>query len=74
MARNQHYSWTPEIDQQIREMLLKGKSVHAIAVQLKRTVGAIKSRAQILGLSIAMNKTVRDQRNGRETPVDLQKG
>jgi hypothetical protein len=51
--------------------VLDGKSVHAIAARLKRTTGAVRCRASILGLSVAADKTVRDQRNGREQSAPL---
>jgi hypothetical protein len=63
MARRLHNPWTPEVDQQLRAMLLDGKSIAAIAARLKRTMGAVKSRASHLGLSVSVDKAVRDQRN-----------
>jgi hypothetical protein len=63
MQRNLHNPWTPDADQQLREMVLRGKSVHAISARLKRTLRAVRSRAHLLGLSVAIQKAVRDQRN-----------
>jgi hypothetical protein len=63
MTTNQNNSWTPEVEQQLRAMLLKGKSVHAISARLKRTMGAVRSRAHLLGLSVTVDRAVRDRRN-----------
>jgi hypothetical protein len=63
MARNQKNSWTPEADEQLRALVLAGASVHAISAQLKRTMRAVRVRAHLLGLSIAIDEALRNQRN-----------
>jgi hypothetical protein len=67
MARYSNTPWTVEDDQQLRDMALDGKSVPAISAQLNRTIGAVICRAHSLGLSAAIDKTVRDQRHRRES-------
>jgi hypothetical protein len=62
-ATKQNNSWTPEADEQLRAMLLGGKSVLATSARLKRTMGAVRCRASILGLSVCNKRAVRDQRN-----------
>jgi hypothetical protein len=59
----QNNSWTREEDQQLRTMLLGGKSVPAILARLKRTMGAIRSCAGALGLSVSSKRDMQDKRN-----------
>jgi hypothetical protein len=61
--RPQRNIWTPKADDELRAMLLEGKSVAAMVGRLKRTTNAIKARAAILGLSVASDKAIRAQRN-----------
>jgi hypothetical protein len=63
-------SRTPHVDQQLRTVVLKGKSIHAIAARLRCSIGAVRSRANLLGLSAAVDKSVRDRRNRAERPLD----
>jgi hypothetical protein len=42
--------WTPEDDRLLKELLNSGASTALIARKLKRTVGAIQTRKNILGL------------------------
>jgi hypothetical protein len=69
-GENLNDSWTPEVDQQLRAMLLNGKSIPAIAARLKRTMGAVRSRANHLGLSVSVDRAVRDQRNAPRRAVN----
>jgi hypothetical protein len=51
-ARNAKRPWSPEHDKQLREMVEAGKSVTTIALRLKRTVLAVRSRLSILSISV----------------------
>jgi hypothetical protein len=44
--------WEPDEDKQLREMVEAGKSPTMIALRLKRTVGAVRSRLSILKVSL----------------------
>jgi hypothetical protein len=43
--------WTPEEDKELRSKLMAGRPTAEIAIKLKRTIGAVHSRARLLGLS-----------------------
>lgn len=62
LTPNSNRPWTPEEDEQLRAMLLAGKSISVIAVRHKRSPSAIKARAQVLGLSVAADPLMRHQR------------
>ena len=44
--------WEPDEDKQLREMVEAGKSPTMIALRLKRTVGAVRSRLTALRVSV----------------------
>ena len=51
-ARNRRRLWEPDEDKQLREMVEAGKSPTMIALRLKRTVGAVRSRLSVLRITI----------------------
>ena len=58
-ARNTKRPWTPEEDNQLREMAGAGKSIIMIALKFKRTVLAVRGRASILKVAIRGGKRKR---------------
>jgi hypothetical protein len=71
MQRRPHRNiWTREADDELRSMLLAGKSVASISARLKRTTNAVKVRAAMLGLSIASDRTLRAQRNAAKRAIN----
>ena len=48
MIRNHHRPWTEAEDQKLMAMLAKGRSAISISVALRRTTGAVESRASIV--------------------------
>jgi DNA-binding NarL/FixJ family response regulator len=44
--------WEPDEDKQLREMVEAGTSVTMIALRLKRTVSAVRSRLTALGITV----------------------
>ena len=53
--KNNGKPWNIEDDNILKEYLSKGLSIHQIAFELGRTMGAIKSRSEKLGISISNN-------------------
>lgn len=45
--------WTSEEDAALREAIVSGRPIKFIATEFKRTANAVKSRAYVLGLTIA---------------------
>jgi hypothetical protein len=56
-AKRANRSWAPEEDKQLREMLEAGKSVTIVALRLKRTVLAVRSRVSALKISVRRGVT-----------------
>jgi hypothetical protein len=48
--------WTPEEDEQLKSLLMAGRTPAAIAIKLKRTTAAVHRRARVLGLSFKRAK------------------
>jgi DNA-binding NarL/FixJ family response regulator len=44
--------WEPDEDKQLQEMVEAGTSVTMIALRLKRTVSAVRSRLTALGITV----------------------
>jgi hypothetical protein len=49
--------WTPADDEQLRSMLMAGRTAAEIATKLKRSVAAVHRRARVLGLSFKRVRT-----------------
>jgi hypothetical protein len=49
MTRNK---WTPEEDARLKSLIEANMSAHLIAARLKRSVNAVKTRAQVLSISM----------------------
>jgi len=47
-VRNKHRPWTEDDDRRLLNLLAKGKSDMMIGLALRRTTGAVSSRATIL--------------------------
>lgn len=58
-------SWTQADDDQLRAMLVDGKSIAQVAQRIQRTGAAIRNRAQQLRVSFADNLAIRAQRNSK---------
>jgi hypothetical protein len=43
--------WTPEGDEQLKSMIIAGRTAAEIAIKSKRTVEAVYARARVLRLS-----------------------
>jgi hypothetical protein len=43
--------WTPEEDKRLKTLLEANTSIHLVAVKLKRSVAAVRSRAGLLKIS-----------------------
>ena len=56
MRKNLRRPWTPEEDQERREMATTGKGVTVMALRLKRTEVSIRSRLSMLGISVKTAK------------------
>jgi hypothetical protein len=52
VKKNFRRPWTPEEDNQLREMAAAGKSVTLIALRLKRTEMAVRGRMRILRIPV----------------------
>jgi DNA-directed RNA polymerase specialized sigma24 family protein len=48
--------WTPDDDAALRKMVLEGRSPTEIAIELKRSLSAVKARAHRLGISLSLYK------------------
>lgn len=55
--------WTDADDVQLRNMALAGDPVALIAAAIQRTVGATRTQARLLGVSVADNIQFRAKRN-----------
>jgi hypothetical protein len=53
-----YQAWTPEEDNRLRTLLEGGTSIALVAVKLKRTIGATRSRATLIGISFRQIKLV----------------
>ena len=62
--RSSRAPWTPEDGEQLRTMMIVGRTPDQIAIALGRTTAAVWSRARLLGLSFKRVKVI-----GR--PVEL---
>ena len=51
-ARLHTKHWTNVEDEQLRSLAISGMNAWGIARELERTVGAVRSRAEILGISL----------------------
>jgi hypothetical protein len=51
VSTNQINKWTPEEDERLKTLLEANTSVHLVAVKLKRSVVAVRSRASLLKVS-----------------------
>jgi hypothetical protein len=52
-------SWTPEMDERLKQLVQSGASVTRAAAALKRTVGAVQTRARNLGMPFKPRRIVR---------------
>jgi DNA-directed RNA polymerase specialized sigma24 family protein len=48
--------WTPDDDEVLRKMVLEGRSPTEIALELERSISAVKARAHRLGISLGFYK------------------
>jgi hypothetical protein len=51
LPTNQRNKWTPEEEEQLKTLLEANTSIHLVAVKLKRSVVAVRSRAGALKIS-----------------------
>ena len=51
MSTNQVNKWTPEDDERLKTLLESNASIHLVAIKLKRSVVAVRSRASLLKVS-----------------------
>jgi hypothetical protein len=51
VSTNQKNKWTPEEDERLKTLLEGNTSIHLVAVKLKRSVAALRSRAILLKIS-----------------------
>jgi len=49
---NANNKWTPEEDARLKSLIEVNTSAHFIAAELKRSVNAVKARAQVLNISM----------------------
>jgi hypothetical protein len=52
VPENTNNKWTPEEDARLRSLIEANRSAHLIAAGLKRSVNAVKARAQVLSISM----------------------
>ena len=52
MPVNANNKWTPEEDARLKSLIEVNTSAHFIAAELKRSVNAVKARAQVLNISM----------------------
>jgi hypothetical protein len=66
MTRPQFHTtpWTPAEEERLRAMILSGMSVEDIATEHQRSVGAVRSRSEQLGISLK-RVTVKRRRLGQ---------
>ena len=50
MPENSNNKWTPEEDARLKSLIEANTSLHLIAEKLKRSVPAIRARAQVLNI------------------------
>ena len=50
MPENSNNKWTPEEDARLKSLIEDNTSLHLIAEKLKRSVPAIRARAQVLNI------------------------
>ena len=50
MPENSNNNWTPEEDARLKSLIEANTSLHLIAEKLKRSVPAIRARAQVLNI------------------------
>jgi hypothetical protein len=50
VPENTNTKWTPEDDARLKSMIEANTSAHFIAAELKRSVNAVKARAQLLNI------------------------
>jgi DNA invertase Pin-like site-specific DNA recombinase len=55
-AKNLRRHWTPEEDQQLRELIEAGKSLTLIVARLDRTKMAVQHRLQVLKIHLREDK------------------
>jgi hypothetical protein len=51
VSTNQINKWTPEEDERLKTLFEANTSIHLVAVKLKRSVVAVRSRAGLLNVS-----------------------
>jgi hypothetical protein len=51
VSTNQRNKWTPEEDRQLKTLVEANTSIHLVAVKLKRSVFAVRTRASLLKVS-----------------------
>jgi hypothetical protein len=51
VSTNQKNKWMPEEDERLKTLLKANTSIHLVAVKLKRSVVAVRSRASLLKIS-----------------------
>jgi hypothetical protein len=56
LGRRRFLIWTPDEVSLLRHMADEGKSVHRIAAKLRRSIGGVRSRAHLEGISFASKK------------------
>ena len=52
MPENSSNKWTPEEDARLKSLVEANTSIHLIAAKLKRSVGAVRTRASTLDIPI----------------------
>ena len=52
MPENTNNKWTPGEDARLKSLIEANTSAHFIAAKLKRSVNAVKARAQVLNISM----------------------
>jgi hypothetical protein len=50
VPENSSNKWTPQEDARLKSLIEANTSIHLIAAKLKRSVPAIKARAQVLNI------------------------
>ena len=51
MSTNQINKWTPEEDERLKTLLEANTSIYLVAIKLKRSVAAVRTRAGLLKIS-----------------------
>jgi hypothetical protein len=59
--------WTPDDDDQLRQLAQSGKDIRMIAAHLKRTKHAIKSRLTAVGISLLEARAMKTPPPSEET-------